>query len=198
MKKFTMALCFGLVFTILISMAKFDASCEQLRQNVLRLHIIANSDSSEDQALKLKVRDRILEAGKGYFGADMTVEGAIETAKKAVPLLQREAERVIAENGYDYDVKVSIGPAHFGTREYEDFTLPAGDYEAVRVVIGNGSGKNWWCVMFPLMCVPAAGEHDLREAVDDDAAEISENADGYKIRFKVVEWYEDIKNFLFH
>ncbi len=129
------------------------------------------------------------------FEAADSKEQAIRMTEEHLTQLRREAEQVIREQGDRSAVAISVGKAYFGTREYDTFTLPAGEYDAVRVQIGAAEGKNWWCVMFPAMCVPAAGEqHTLNEAVDADSAEIAENAPKYQMRFKTVEWYEELKH----
>ena len=110
-------------------------------------------------------------------------------------LFENAAQKVLKESGKTAPVNISIGKAYFDTRKYENFTLPAGEYDAVKVLIGKAEGKNWWCVMFPSMCIPAAEkEHKLTEAVDKETAKIAEQAPKYQVRFKIVEWYEDFKN----
>ena len=193
-KDITIALVLALIFSIFASLAGFDVKCEELRQNILRLHIVANSDSQEDQALKLLVRDEILKQSEGIFHNASSKEEIELITIQNLERFQSTAESVIAQNGKTYPVKVFLGKAYFGTRVYEDFTLPAGEYEALRVLIGEAKGKNWWCVMFPAMCIPAAGkEHSLSEAVDSSAAEIAENPKRYKIKFKTVEIFSQIK-----
>ena len=161
------------------------------------MHVIANSDSAEDQALKLKVRDALLEAGKEYFDNS---ESAAEAEKKLVLVkdeLEAVAKKTVIDNGYDYDVKVNIGNAYFPTKTYDgEVTLPAGEYEAVHVVIGNGNGHNWWCVMFPPMCLPAAeSDVELDEVLSRDEYEIVKSNPKFEPRFKIIEWYEKfIKN----
>lgn len=190
----TMSLAFALVFSVFFSLAGFDMRCQELRDNILRLHIIANSDSDVDQALKLRVRDEILRVSDGLFENSGNKEQAIDTAGRNIKVLKSAAEEVIKEQGKSYPVQISIGKANFGTRVYDGFTLPAGEYDAVRVLIGKAEGKNWWCVMFPSMCIPAAGEkHSIKEVVNSDSAEIAENPVKYEIKFKSVEIYEKIR-----
>ncbi|HHW46916.1 MAG TPA: stage II sporulation protein R [Clostridiales bacterium] len=194
-KDIHLALVLGLIFTVLLSMVSFEARCSEIRENVLRLHILANSDSAEDQQLKLKVRDRLLSEGAEIFGCIQTEQQALECARNNIAKLQLAAEDEVKKNGYNYPVKVEIGEVDFSTREYENFTLPAGRYEAVRVLIGNAQGQNWWCVMFPPVCLPAAeDQRELSDVLTKDSVEIIENPQNYKIRFKTVEIYESIKN----
>lgn len=192
-KKLTVSLCFGLIFAIIFSVARFDASCEDVRQNILRLHIVANSDSAKDQEIKIKVRDALLNDSKDVFNNTVNLNDAVKKAENSIEKFKETACKTLKENGFDYGVEISVGEADFNTREYNKFTLPAGKYKAVRVVLGNGKGKNWWCVMFPSLCVSTAEEHNLRESVNEDSAKICESKSDYKIRFKIVEIYEGIK-----
>ncbi|MEG1886738.1 MAG: stage II sporulation protein R [Oscillospiraceae bacterium] len=190
------AVAFGLVFTILLSFVRFDAQCQEIRENVLRLHVLANSDETYDQDLKLKVRDELLKVSDSCFSESITEQEALAAAKENLELLESTAKKVIREENFSYDVKVEIGKAHFDTRVYDNFTLPAGEYEAVRVLIGEAKGKNWWCVMFPPVCVPAAmPEHTIGEVLSEEQSEIVGNPSNYEIRFKTVEVFEKVKDF---
>lgn len=175
-------------------MVPFSQKCENIRENVFRLHILANSDSEEDQALKLVVRDGILDLAEEMFKDSADKAEAIESAKENTLKIKQEAERVLAEKGYDQKVEISVGKAWFNTREYDDFTLPAGEYDALKVVIGEGEGKNWWCVMFPAVCIPAATA-EIDDALDKEESEIVHNKTVYKPCFKIVEIFESIKRF---
>ena len=191
-KVFNISLCIALVFSVLLSMTSFDASCEELRQNVLRLHILANSDSKEDQALKLSVRDALLNEGEGLFlGAD-TLNDAKVLASANAETIKQIAERTLNEQGCDYPVKVKVDKTFFDTRVYDDFSLPAGVYDALTLEIGKAQGKNWWCVIFPSICVGAAG--DLSDTAPKNAVNIAKNSQKFVIKFKIVEVYEKIKN----
>ena len=190
---FIRAVACALVFTAAISLVSFEASCDEIRQNVLRLHIKANSDSESDQNLKLLVRDAILEVSEQVFSGCDSVEKAYTCAADNVTLFQETAETVIKSNGYDYSVSVDIGTAWFETREYENFTLPAGTYEAVRINIGSGEGKNWWCVMFPSLCIPSAKSDDAKQVLGEENEKIVSKPDRYEVRFKTVEIFEKLK-----
>ncbi len=185
------------IITCVISTMSFASACDDIRNSVLRMHVVANSDSEEDQCLKLKVRDAVLEAGKEYFDNS---ESAAQAEEKLIPVkdeLEKVAQKVVEENGYDYDVKVNIGNAYFPTKTYDgEVTLPAGEYEAVNVIIGSGQGHNWWCVMFPPMCLPVAeSDTELDEVLSEREYEIVKSNPKFEPRFKIVEWYEKfIKN----
>ena len=163
----------------------------------MRLHIRANSDSAEDQNLKLKVRDAVLEYGKTAF-SDVT---SLSDAKKKAILLcddfQNVAQKTVYENGFNYDVKVKVSKELFSVRTYGNVTLPAGEYNALCMEIGEGKGKNWWCVMFPMLCIPAAkGETDMSDVLTDDELELTKKNPKYDVRFKIAEIYEKITSIL--
>ena len=186
----------GLMCAIFASMAHFEAACDDLRQNVLRLHIIANSDSEEDQAVKLLVRDKILAESSDIFSGETELEKAEEKAAEGLDEFCKTAEEVLSENGFSYGASAEIGDSYFETREYEDFTLPAGNYRSLIIKLGEAKGKNWWCVIFPAVCVPAATEASLSDSTSSTSAEIAEHPQKYIMRFKTVEIYEDLKKLL--
>lgn len=183
----------GLICAVILSFAGFDSACDNIRQNVLRLHILANSNSQADQEIKLKIRDEILK-NTNIFEECTDLDSAVLVAEQEKVLIENTAKRVLEQNGFNYDVSVEIGDSNFTTREYDDFTLPAGTYKSVIVKLGKAEGKNFWCVLFPAVCVPSATKHSLDESVSKSASEIAENPEGYVMRFKAIEWYESIKN----
>ena len=191
-KAFNIALFFGLMCAIFLSFADFNASCEDLRTNVLRLHIIANSDSVPDQQLKLKIRDSILKESKDLFKGAKDTNEALLIADDNIDFYCDIANRVIKENGFSYKAEARVGDSYFETREYEDFTLPAGYYKSLIITVGEGKGKNWWCVIFPEVCIPAATGR-LSDTVSEKSNEIAERPNRYIMRFKAVEIYENIK-----
>ena len=186
----------GLICAVFISFSSFNVACDDLRENVLRLHIIANSNSEYDQQLKLEIRDRILENSRKIFGDSKNIEEAIISAENSILEIEQIAKSVIAEKNLNYNITVSVEDNYFETREYENFTLPAGTYKSLVIRVGKAEGKNWWCVIFPEICLPACGEAKLTDTVSESSAKIAENKPRYKVRFKIVEIYEDIKNFL--
>lgn len=194
-KNIELGVLFGLICAIVLSFSRFEVRCDELRQGVLRLHIVANSDESDDQNLKLAVRDEILKDSTDIFKNCNTTEDAIVTASNSIESINEIANRVIKEKGFDYEARVSVGDRYFSTREYDDFTLPAGTYKSLIVDLGEAKGKNWWCVVFPCVCVPTASDASLSDSVSDDAADTAENAPQYEIKFKSMELYEKIKRF---
>lgn len=177
----------------LCSVLGFFVSAESVHREVLRLHVIANSDSEADQAVKLLVRDRVLQTGASIFDGSVS---AAEAERKITPELHKiedAAEEVLRENGFSYDVHAETVNEFFDTRAYGDITLPAGRYEAVRIVLGEGAGKNWWCVMFPPLCLPAVTDKTDEAAAFSPAERcVVEQKPEYEIRFKIAELFERI------
>ena len=192
-RKLEISLFCGLIISVLLSIISFGASCGEIRQDVLRMHVIANSDSAEDQAVKLKVRDAVLEAGEDLFDGTLTAEGAEQVLDSDIERLQNAAQNVLTENGFDYGVRVEIGKDYFNTRTYDgEVTLPAGEYEAVRVILGEGKGQNWWCVMFPPMCLPAAeADTEISDVLTQNEEDVVKSNPKYEARFKIVELFEN-------
>lgn len=196
-KKIKISVTVGIVVAILFSICSFAKTSEEIRSDVLRLHVIANSDTSVDQNLKLRLRDYILQEGKDIFNGSVNVENAVKKIEPVLPELEKSAKAFVNQAGFYYDVKISLSNEYFTTRTYETVTLPAGKYLALRVVIGSGEGHNWWCVMFPPMCVPAADKKDEIENVfSEKEIKLVESKPKYEPRFKVVEIYEQLKEII--
>ena len=192
--KIRISIAIGIVTAVIFSICSFAKTSEEIRSDVLRLHVIANSDSSVDQNLKLRLRDYILEEGEDIFDGSVNVENAVKKIEPKLAELEKSADTFVRNAGFDYDVKITLSNEYYTTRTYESVTLPAGKYLALRVVIGSGEGHNWWCVMFPPMCVPAADKKDEIENVfTDKEIKLVESKPKYEPRFKVVEIYEQIR-----
>ena len=188
-----LSVLFGTLCAIFASFANFTAACDDLRTNVLRLHIIANSDSLKDQELKMKIRDRLLAESSGLFEDVNGIEEAIFVAEEKLDVIEDIANKVIIESGFEYKAEAKVGNSYFETREYDDFTLPAGTYKSLIITLGEGNGKNWWCVIFPEICLSAAECGSLKDTATDKSAEIAYHPKRYKCKFWSVEKYEDIK-----
>lgn len=185
---------FGLIFAVIASITSFGLECRNIRDDVVRLHILANSDSESDQQVKLAVRDALLGSGKELFSGTVNKENAEQTLREQKEELTEIANRVLRENGFGYEAEIYLTEEYFTTRSYENFTLPAGEYLALKVILGNGEGHNWWCVMFPPLCLPAATENaDLNAVFDEDEVTLIRSAPQYEIRFKIVEIIENLK-----
>lgn len=195
MKKIDLALLIGLIVAILLSnFSAFAEDCDEVRHSVMRLHILANSDSEEDQALKLDVRDRILAENQKWSSGDDSLAMAEQSVEDNLALIEAIARDEISARGYDYGVRAELTNMYFTTRVYEDITMPAGYYDALRIVIGEGKGQNWWCVLFPPLCLPAA--IDRKEFFTADELKLIESGNKYEIKFKLVEWFERLQDFL--
>ena len=190
------AMACGLILTVLLNLAGFSAQCAALEENIVRLHVIANSDEAADQAQKLRVRDGVLACVSGLTADCETADDARKCIAAHLPEIAEAAQRVLAGSGYD--VTVSLGPETYGTRDYASFSLPAGTYPSLRVQIGEAAGKNWWCVVFPTLCTAATSdEAELQAAAggfdEDEAAWITEEQPEYRLRFKTLEWLQKLK-----
>ena len=169
-----------------------------LADKVIRLHVIANSDSDADQALKLKVRDAVLEEAAQLVEEGSTLEETEAVLASHLEELARAGAAVVGAEGYSYPVTASLEETWFPTKEYTDFSLPAGNYEALRVVIGEGDGKNWWCVVFPPLCLSSVSEVSeiaMASGLDgEDVKLITGESGGYVVKFKCMELADQIVN----
>lgn len=191
---------FALLVSVLLLAALPASGEEAIYDSVIRLHVLAASDSEEDQALKLRVRDEILAVYSEPLAAAASVEDAEEEVMRLCGEIERTAACVIAREGYSYTVKVSYGEERYPTREYGEYRFPAGEYRSLRVVIGEGEGQNWWCVLYPPLCLDMATE----TYPEDDALAVgltpggygiisgSTDDRGYCVRFKTLEVLEEI------
>ncbi len=179
---------------------------QKIYDTVLRLHVLANSDSEEDQALKLQVRDAILRVTTENLGECATREEAAARVTELMPILEQTAQEVVREAGYAYPVRLTLDEEVYPTRNYESFCFPSGEYLSLRVLIGDAAGKNWWCVLFPPLCLQAStvSKKETEEQFvsvglsRDQYAIITETQDSrYRMRFKLLEtleaWYREMK-----
>lgn len=191
-----LALLLALAVTILWGAASLGQQ-EELGRKVIRLHVIANSDSPEDQALKLRVRDRVLARAQEILEQSADMEQAEQALTAALPELTREARETLAAEGCAQPVQARLEPAEFPTKVYDSFSLPAGKYLALRVIIGEGRGQNWWCVVFPPLCTAAASDVPAvaldAGLTDQEVALITEADEGYILKFKSVELWQTLK-----
>ena len=184
---------FALIAAFLVSVIPFVNSCKELSDDVLRVHILANSDSAADQSLKLAVRDRVLDHCSAYFDDCGDKNEALALTRAHLGEIEQVAADEIRAHGFDYPVRAEVGQAYFNTRYYEEFTMPAGWYDALRLTIGDGGGQNWWCVMYPSLCVGAATKDKMREELNDGEYRVV-TSDDLDFRFKLVEYWEDFMN----
>lgn len=191
-----LAALIGLVITLGVSsVTGFMQDCAELRQEVLRIHILADSDREADQAVKLQVRDAVLEAINQDFSGDGTLEGTIACLEGEMGRIEETANEVLAEAGMPYQAKAELTEMYFTTREYErdgsTFSMPAGRYQALRITLGSGEGHNWWCVAYPPMCIDAAVEGQAA-MVEQEILEL-EQTPVYKPKMALVEWVESLR-----
>ena len=193
MKLLIKSACVAFVLTLIYSIIPFQAECADISEEVFRLHILANSDSEEDQNLKLKVRDRVLEYTENLFEEATSKEEAQNVISDNLQSISNIAYKEVLDNGYSYAVKAEITNMYFTTRYYENYTLPSGMYDAIRITIGDGNGKNWWCVMYPSICISTEEEQDekAKEVFDEQQYDIVKN-EQFQYKFKIVEIFEKI------
>lgn len=189
LRRWESALLIGLACAMLWASA-LGAEQDALADKVVRLHVVANSDSEADQTLKLQVRDAILADAASEL-AGLSREEALEQLTQDLPHLGEIAAQTVGEQGYDYPVTVSLKGERFPTKRYDDFALPAGEYMALRVQIGSGEGHNWWCVVFPPLCMGSVEE--AAELDDRDRALITGETEGYVVKFRAMELWEEFK-----
>ncbi len=190
----TLLLTAGAVVAV-SAFGEFQKNCASLSEKVLRLHVLANSDSEADQQLKLKVRDAILQESDRLFQQSDSKEAAMAQMATHLSDVEQVAERTLRKNGCDLPVTAELKKVEFNTRTYGNITLPAGEYDALQVEIGAAKGKNWWCVLFPSLCVPSSTNVQMEDVLTQDELQVVEQS-GYDVRFKVVEWYEAVKGWI--
>lgn len=187
------------IYIIISAFGYVQAVSNDISESVFRLHVIANSDSDEDQNLKYKVRDALLNYMNNICSNCSSKEEAIKTVSTYKENFKQVALNTIKENGYDYCVNIEIGNFEFPTKQYGDISLPAGFYDALRVEIGKAEGRNWWCVMFPSLCfvdvssgiVPDYSKKELQDSLsEEEYSIISNNSDNeIKFKFKLIEFF---------
>lgn len=195
-RRLMQAMAGGLALCLGLGLCHSYGQWQGVREGVLRLHILANSDSPEDQAVKLQVRDAVVEASAGWLDEATDAAEARRIAQERLPELEQVARQTLAEAGRSEPVRASLKTVYFTTRQYGTVTLPAGEYEAVQLVIGAGAGHNWWCVVFPPLCAGAAADRrQLSDVLNREQSALVNDGERYVVRFKLVEW---IEGFLHH
>ena len=200
--KTTLLLMFLLFVYVLIAASSYTkAVCTDIANNVFRLHVIANSDSEEDQNLKYIVRDSILSYVNGILENINNKEDVVLTINNHIDEIKNIAQQAVYNEGFTYDVEIEVGNFKFPTKTYGNISFPPGLYDALRVKIGNASGKNWWCVMFPPLCFVDVSSgivpEDSKELMEsnlssEDYALVSSSKNTTKIKFKVVEVLQNL------
>lgn len=195
------------IMTISISgeVKKISNASQDYKDKLIRFHVIANSDSDEDQNLKLKVRDAVINYLQPKLLESESIEESELIIKREYSELEKISKNIILQNGYNYDVKIGIDYSEFPTKQYSNVVLPVGEYKALKIIIGEGSGKNWWCVMFPPLCfvdeekgiIDKDTDDKLREVLTEEeynliAQKTSNQTNRVQIKFKIVEIVQNI------
>ena len=173
---------------------------QDLSSRLLRLHVVANSDSEEDQALKLRVRDAVLEEANGLLAQADSRDQAVGLLRENLDRLETAAKQTLLVQGSAQTVTVSLERELFGTRYYDTFALPGGYYDALRVTLGSGEGHNWWCVVYPQICTAAVSDQRtvavMGGLTEDQALLLTEEEPVYEFRFRVLELFENMMGWL--
>ncbi len=210
-KTLLLSLCFAFVFTIAFAFATnaySDTIQNGIARQVVRFHVLANSNSEADQALKLKVRDGVLERMQPLINNSKSFDETKTILSNNLDIITACAKDIINENGYDYSVSAAVTKSIFPTKTYGDIAFPAGQYDALRIEIGEAEGNNWWCVMFPPLCYvdvtqdegSKQSKEDLKHILTDNEYDVVAGPSDdlpVIIKFKIVEWWQEIKNSIF-
>jgi stage II sporulation protein R len=194
---------FSAVLAILICSRVYSKNAQRdISNGVIRFHVLANSDSTDDQQLKIKVRDDVLSGFENGLSKMNSRKETVKYLEKNVEAIRDCAQNTVYKNGYDYPVKVTVQNDYFPTKKYGDVTLPAGDYTALRIEIGEANGHNWWCVLFPPLCyvdvtqaeIPDKEKDMLKQNMnEEDYALITDDNTPVRVKFKIVEFWNSIK-----
>lgn len=201
-KRFFVVLILFSIFISISAISYVNAVSEDIEQSVFRLHVIANSDSKDDQNLKYIVRDGILDYINKLSANCSSKEEVILLANENKEELYKIAKKIIEKNGYNYNVNISIGNFEFPTKTYGDISFPAGNYDALRVEIGEAKGQNWWCVMFPPLCfvdvtsgiVPDESKQTIKDNLSNEEYDLisDSNSPDIKFKFSLIEFFKEI------
>ena len=203
LKRFLVLIILFSIYVFICAFSYVNAVSANISSSVFRLHVIANSDSADDQNLKYLVRDALIDYMNSVSKNSNSKDEAISIAYQHKSDFYKIAKKVINDNGYDYNVNISIGNFTFPTKNYGDISLPAGYYDALKVEIGNASGQNWWCVMFPPLCfvdistgiVPEDSKETIKDSLHTEEYNLINNAQtaDVKFKFKLLEFFQNIK-----
>lgn len=210
------ALLIGVITTTTIyinaDIKQVSNNIESFKEKFIRFHVLANSDSDKDQELKLKVRDEVIKYLQPLLEKSDSLDNSEEIIKKEMKKLRLISKDVITKNDYDYGVEIELGYSKFPVKQYSNIVLPAGEYKALRILIGDGEGKNWWCVMFPPLCFVDENSSTVDKDTEDRFKNIlsedqfdsiintkskkekkTENKSKFVVKFKVLEVFKNLK-----
>ena len=202
-KRLIIVLLLLILFIFISAISYVSAVSNNIANGVFRLHVIANSDSPEDQNLKYIVRDELIKYMNTLAKDCTSKQEVIEIAQNNISNFENIAKKTIQDNGFNYNVTVEIGNFDFPTKTYGDITLPAGTYDSLKIKIGKSEGQNWWCVMFQPLCfvdvttgiVPEESKKEMKEAMPEEEYSLISNTNNSEVnfKFKLIEFFENIK-----
>lgn len=179
---------FGFLFSVIFSFTNFSVQCDNINKKTLRLHIIPNSNSPEDQELKIKIKDKLINTLQYELSEQKNINYTKYFIKNNINKINNIIQEEISKNNFDYNFKTELTNMCFETKYYENTVYPAGNYQALRITIGNGAGKNWWCVMFPPMCISvSSNKNNINNNFSKQEQNIITNPKKYKIKLKILE-----------
>lgn len=191
MKTISKSIIAGFIIALIFSFLPFERQCRAISDEVLRIHILADSNSNYDQNLKLKVRDAVLEYTDSLFDSAECKEDAINISLNHLEEIKDVAQKTLRKYGCEKSVSAEITEMNFNVRQYEDITMPSGEYTALRLKIGSGEGKNWWCVMYPSLCLYTSADiATLEDSLTYDQYEVVSDSEKYEFRFKLLEYFD--------
>ncbi|MBR3988730.1 MAG: stage II sporulation protein R [Clostridia bacterium] len=197
MKKLIKSMVTAVVLVSVLSFLPFYEECRNISDEVLRIHILADSDSQYDQSLKLKVRDEILKYTDGLYSHVSSKEQAVNITNEHINEIISTAENTLKANGCNKKVSAEVLDMNFNTRHYDNITMPSGNYTALRITIGSGNGKNWWCVMYPSLCLYSSSDaKSLEDELSTEQYEVITDAPKYRFKFKILEYFDYFCNLL--
>ena len=182
------------IVCVVFSMLGFTANCENLTDKIIRFHIPAASDSEYDQNVKLKVKDEVFSFVTEITENSTDKSAAEKVIEENLTQIEEKANQILKLEGAAYKAKAELINEYFTTREYDTFTLPAGNYTALKITLGSGEGKNWWCALYPSLCVASSGGF---ESLSESECELITEKEENEYAFKFYEWFLNIKEFIF-
>lgn len=201
MKKISLIICLSILTICTIAGLRIRRqqalSQQHIASQIIRLHVIANSDKTADQTLKKEVKDQVVTYLRSRMNQAASIQSARQVICQEMDALKQIAEKKIRQEGYDYPVTVSLGTTYFPVKEYGDMAFPAGDYEALRVQIGESKGRNWWCVMYPSLClvdgvyqiVPESSKDKLKQVLStSEYQSLVDGGEDVQFRLRFLDW----------
>lgn len=198
MSKLARTLCLLIATLLIIVCASFIADRHQLNEQIVRLHVVAQSDSQLDQSVKLQVRDAIMQELQGNMNDVKDQSEAINYLRENLQHLENVANKVLEMRDVNYKARVTLRKEAFDIRHYDTFSLPAGVYQSLRIELGKAEGKNWWCVVFPSLCMQASSDGDDVSVFLDTLTNTIEHKQGYEIRFFILDWLGNLEKLFFN